>query len=442
VIPKVQYAQTSSGLVAYQVFGRGPLEIVMCEGFGSQLEVAWEHPTTAAVMEGLASFARVAFLDQRGVGLSDNIPHQQQPTWEDAVEDFRVVADAAGMKRPAVFVSRSAVRPGLLFAATQPDRVSALILVNGTAYFFADEGYPGHSPEAVRQIDEWFRQGWGTEEFAIQMNPSLASDPAAVRWLARMMRASCSPGRAFEAMQHSRQFDVRPFLSAIRVPTLMLHTANYRFAPLPMARYMAERISGAKLVVFPGSDTTLDLTHTAQLWAHIKELLTGAAVAPDADRILATLVFADLVGSSDVAARIGDRRWKETQQQFFAIAREEAARFGGREVDTAGDGYFAAFDGPGRAVRFAERVRSRMEDVAQPLRFGIHVGECERVGDKLTGLAVNIGARVCAKADPGEILVSGTVRDLLMGSGVKLQDRGSHELKGIPGHWPLLAVAA
>lgn len=442
MIPKVHYADTGSGLVAYQLFGTGALDVILCEGFGCQIELAWEHPSTARFLEGLGTFARVAFFDQRGYGLSDDVPHKLHPTWEDAVEDFKCVAASAGMARPALLLSRSAGRAGMLFAATNPDRSAALILVNANAYYYAAPDYPqGHPPDRARALDAVMREKWGTEELAAFFEPSLVGDSAALRWLARMNRASASPSRMMDAMNYSRSFDARPYLSAIRVPTLVLQSADYPFTTVAMGRYVAEHIAGAQFVVIPGSSTTLSVTQADAALARVREFLTGGAEAPAADRVLATVVFIDLVGSSELAAQIGDRRWSDIQRQFFGVAREELGRHGGREIDTAGDGYFAVFDGPGRAVRFAERVRSRMEDFARPLRVGIHVGECERAGEKLTGLAVNIGARVCAKAEPGEILVSGTVRDLLIGSGLKLVERGLHRLKGIPGEWLLLALA-
>ncbi len=442
MIPKVQYADTSSGQVAYMVFGEGPLEILCCEGAGFHLELAWDLPIGTQFYRALGSFARVALFDRRGYGMSDPVPSGKSPTWEDGTEDFRVVMDAAGFKRPALLVYRDAAIAGLLFAGMHPDRISALITCNGAPYAYAEPGYDGGlSRETSKHLSQKTYAGWGTEEYLAFLYPSLAHDSNALYILGRMCRSSASPRRVVETLRYNSRLDARPFLRAISVPTLIAHNVDYPIAPFAAARYLAEHIPGAKLVALPGADNTPYATNQDVFLGHVREFLTGTRQPVEADTVLATVLFLDLVGSTELAAKLGDKRWRETLEQFYKLARAELVAFRGREMDTAGDGLFAAFEGPGRAIRCAMQIRERVKSLNLELRAGIHTGECEKLGDKLAGMTVNIGARVCAKADAGEIVVSNTVKDLLIGSGIEFTERGAYQLKGVPGEWRLFATA-
>ncbi len=388
--------------------------------------------------DGLASFARVAMFDPRGVGMSDPVLFKTNPTWEDATEDFRVVMDAAGFKRPALFVNRESAMPGLLFAGTEPERLSALIECNGAAYAYREPGYDaGHSRESAIEISRSMRDGWGTEEWVARFNPSLSGDPDSIRLLARMLRASSTPRCAKETMRYATSLDARPFLKSIRVPALIFHSEHYPIATLAMGRYLAEQIPDARLVVLPGGDFCPYASSRDLILAQVYEFLTGTHAPESMDTVLETVLFVDLVGSTELAAKLGDRRWKDLLEQFYRLAREALASFGGREIDTAGDGLFASFKGPGRAIRCAAQMRDRLREFDLELRAGVHTGECEQIGNKLAGMTVNIGARVCSKAAGGQIMVSGTVKDLLVGSGSEFADSGTHNLKGVPGDWRL-----
>jgi class 3 adenylate cyclase len=439
--PETRYVSTRQGDIAYQVLGDGPIDLLLCSGIGSQLDMYWEVPAAARFFRGLASFSRLILFDPRGMGLSDPAPYAALSTWEDWTEDIRTVLDAVGSQRAAIFAERDFTYPAMLFAATCPERTAGLILARPSARTLAVADYPeGMSPEAFEQFIQLFQTKWGTAEFSAMAAPSLAHDPASLGLHARILRASSSPKRAAEHMRYWLQVDVRPYLPAIRVPTLVFTSEAYPLFPPALFRYVAEHIAGARLVTLPGSDTFLFHSAAETVLGEVEEFLTGARHHVESDRVLATVLFTDLVKSTERAAELGDRRYRELLEQHHATVRRELARFGGKEMDSAGDGFFASFEGPARAIRCAVAMREALHGMGLESRAGLHTGECERVDGKLGGMAVHIGARVCALAGAGQVLVTSTVKDLVTGSGIQFKDHGAHVLKGVPDEWRLFAL--
>jgi class 3 adenylate cyclase len=330
---------------------------------------------------------------------------------------------------------------GTIFAATHPERTSALILGNTTARYAWAEDYPdGATPETVEGIVELFRTTWGTEQLIAAVFPSKADDPAFLRWRAKYTRASATPRTAAEQYRYIFGFDVRPVLSTIAVPTLVLHRSNFSLVPVEHGRYLADHIPGARFVEVAGGDAWFFTEGAEQVLDEVAEFLTGMRPPAAPDRMLATVLFSDIVASTERASQLGDGPWRALLEAHHVIIRAELDRFDGREVDTAGDGFFAAFTGPARAISCACAMRDAIRTLGIDIRIGLHTGEVETVGERLAGIAVHIGARVAAAAQPGEVLVSRTVADLVAGSGIPFTDRGSHQLKGIPGTWQLYAV--
>jgi class 3 adenylate cyclase len=439
-IPDTRYVSTRQGDIAYQVLGEGPIDLLLGFGMGSHLDMYWEIPAAARIFQGLASFSRLIMLDPRGLGLSDAAPYAALSTWEDWTEDIRTVLDAVGSQRAAIFAEREFGYPAMLFAAACPERTAALILSRPRARTLAAADYPeGMPPEAFDQFIRLFRSRWGTSEGAAVAMPSLAHDPKSLELYARISRASSTPRRAAEHLRYWMQIDVRAYLPAIRVPTLVF--APEASSQLPLFRYVAEHISGARLVTLPGADVTQFYGATETLLGEVEEFLTGARHHVESDRVLATVLFTDLVKSTERAAELGDRHYRDLLEQHHAAVRRELARFSGKEMDNAGDGFFASFEGPARAIRCAAAMREVVRGMGLESRIGVHTGECERVDGKFGGLAVHIGARVCALAGAGQVLVTSTVKDLVMGSGIQFEDRGMHALKGVPGEWRLFALS-
>jgi class 3 adenylate cyclase len=440
-IPDTRYVSTRQGDIAYQVLGEGPIDLLFGFGLGAQLDMFWEIPAAARFMQALASFSRLIMFDPRGLGLSDPAPYSALSTWEDWTEDIRTVLDAVGSQRATIFAPRDFSRAAMLFAATCPERTAALILHSPTARFLSAPDYSGGlSPEAFDRFIQLIQSKWGTVELAALANPSLAHDLASLKLIARMLRASGSPKRAAEHLRYWTQLDVRAYLPAIRVPTLVFMPEAPRLLPPELFRYVAEHIPGARLVVLPGSDAGVFYSGADIAIGEIEEFLTGARHHVEADRVLATVLFTDLVKSTERAAELGDRRYRELLEQHHATVRRELARFGGKEMDSAGDGFFASFEGPARAIRCSEAIRDALRGIGLESRAGLHTGECERVDGKLSGMAVHIGARVCALAATGQVLVTSTVKDLITGSGIQFEDRGTHTLKGVPGEWRLFGL--
>jgi pimeloyl-ACP methyl ester carboxylesterase len=440
-VPETRYTKSGDVHIAYQVLGDGPLDLVFVPGFVSHLEYQWEEPSSARVLRRLASFARLIRFDKRGTGLSDR--GGPVPTLEQRMDDVRAVMDAVGSRRAALLGVSEGGPMSLLFAATHPDRTSALVLYGSYARRAWAPDHPWGRTEAdMSALFERMDREWGGPVGIETWAPSRAHDERYLRWWSNYLRLSASPGGAIDVMRMNMQIDVRHVLPAIRVPTLVLHRTGDRLTMVEQARYMARAIPGARLVELAGDDHSPFTGDQDAIVGEIEEFLTGIRHSPEeSDRVLATVLFTDIVNSTARAAALGDRRWREILSQHHEAVRRELERFRGKEIDTAGDGFLAVFDGPARAIRCAGRIVDAVRSVGLDVRAGLHTGECELVGDKVSGIAVHIGARVAALAAPGEVLVSSTVKDLVAGSGLAFEPRGAHTLKGVPGEWAVFAVA-
>jgi pimeloyl-ACP methyl ester carboxylesterase len=440
VVPETRYARSGDVSIAFNVFGSGPFDLVFVPGWVSNIEMMWENPRLARSLERLAAFARVIAFDKRGTGLSDRVAGY--PTLEQRMDDVRAVMDAAGCERAALFGHSEGAGMCILFAATYPDRTRALITYGGFAKRLRTDDYPW-APTLESRMTEakrLERDGWTAVDLSYYA-PSLAGDAQMARWYASYLRQSASPGAAAQMLRMNTYVDVRAVLPTIRVPTLILHSIGDRDVDVRDARYIAEHIPGAKYVELPSGDHMWWVSHQDEIIGEIQEFLTGTRPAVDVDRFLATALFTDIIGSTTTAAEIGDHRWREVIERHHAVVRDELARHRGVEQDTAGDGFYATFDGPARAVRCALAVRDRVRELGIEIRAGAHTGECEEIAGKVGGLATIIGARISGLAGPGEVLASATVRDLTAGSGLHFEDRGVHQLKGVPGEWRVFAAS-
>ncbi len=435
---QTSYAKSGDVHIAYRIFGDGPHDIVMMPGTLSHVELYWELPANEYILKRLTSFARVIVFDKRGQGLSDRVAEQ---TLEERIGDVRAVLDAAGSKRATVFGWSEGGPMSLMFAATYPERTSALVLFGTFASMKAEPW--ALSQERFDQFLGAIEAHWG-EGVLVGINaPSLQSDKAFVQWFGRLERAAASPGAIVALLRADYESDVRHVLPSIRVPTLILHRKDDSAVPVAVGRYLARTISGAKYIELPGENHLLQALEPDlldRLLDEVEELITGTHHREDPDRVLATVMFTDIVRSTERAAELGDARWRELLSNYYAAVRKELTVFRGREVNTAGDGLLATFDGPNRAIRCACSVRERLRPLGLEVRTGLHTGECEMIGDDVGGIAVHIAARVAATAQPDEVLVSSTVKDLVAGSGLQFADRGMHGLKGVPGEWRLFLV--
>lgn len=439
--PETRYAKSGDVHVAYQVVGEGAVDLVLVHGWISHLEHQWEDPSLARFLDRLASFSRLILFDKRGTGLSDRVADSALPTLEQRMDDVRAVMDAAGSTRAALFGVSEGEPLSALFAATYPMRTSALIMYGAYAKWISDADYPwAPSREDHEAAFKAYEEHWGTPIGLKVLAPSIASDERWRQWWGQHQRLSASPGAGVTLYRMNVEIDIRQILPTIRVPTLILHRLGDRLMNPAGAKYMAGQIPGAKYVELPGEDHVAWIGEVDILLAEIQEFVTGVRPASEVDRILATVLFVDIVGSTDRAAALGDARWRDLMNNYQQKVGKEVARLGGRVINTAGDGVFASFDGPARAIRCACAVRDGVAALGLTVRSGLHTGECEVDGDKIAGIAVHIGARVAAHAGPGEILLSGTVKDLVAGSGLRFVDRGSHTLKGVAGRWRLFAV--
>ena len=440
--PTTKYAKNGDVHIAYQVVGDGEHDLVLVPGWISHVEYAWEEPSFASFLKRLASFSRLILLDRRGTGLSDRT--SDLPTLEQRMDDVRAVMDASGTERAAVVGLSEGGPMCMMFAATYPARTSALVLYGTFARMVRTADYPiGLPAEQLERFLDAVEQNWGTGAISAEsFGPSAAHDEAFRRSWARFERLAVSPGGMKSLLRMTSETDARHTLPVIRVPTLILHREGDRVVRVAAARYIAERIRGAKYVELPGADHFPWLGDVDAIIGEIEEFVTGERSGEEADRVLATVMFTDIVGATERAVALGDRRWRELLDRHYAVIREELERFRGREVDTAGDGFFAAFDGPARAVRCAEEIVREMRELGLDVRVGLHTGECEVLDDKLSGIAVHTGARIAALAGAGEVLVSSTVKDLVAGSGIRFEERGIERLKGIPGEWRLYRVAS
>jgi class 3 adenylate cyclase len=440
-IPDIQYARSGDVAIAYQIYGDGPLDLVFVRAVTGDLLSTWDQPLLVRHVEGLASFSRVLMLDKRGTGLSDRV--RDVPTLETRMDDVRAVMDAAGVERAAFFSGHEGSRMALLFAATYPERTVGLMLLEPWVKGRGTPDYPWAPTE-----EEWrrrlveIREGWGRREFfeslLRQQAPDVADDENFKQWFVDHMRRSMSPGAAVAFFRMTMDADVTDVLPSVRVPTMILHRTQEREA----AEYVAERIPGAELVELPGWHGLFtwidDDVHAAAIGA-LQRFVAQLGRKPGSDRVLATVLFTDIVGSTERAGEIGDTAWRELLVRHHALVRGELARFRGEELDTSGDGFFAAFDGPGRAIECASAIRDSVGSLGLEIRAGLHTGECERLDGKLGGIAVPTGARIAALADAGEVLVSSTVKDLVAGSEIRFEERGEHELRGV-GTWRLYSV--
>jgi class 3 adenylate cyclase len=437
--PTIRYTQTPDGVnIAYCVVGDGPVSLLCIPGFVSNLEVLWEAPTADRYFGRLSSFARVVMYDKRGQGLSDR--PSQPPTLEQSMEDARAVLNAAGFERAAVYAVSEGGPTAALLAATYPERVSRLAMYGTWARMIEGPDYPEGLPrELFERFMATVRHDWGGPVALAIWAPSVADDPEVQRWWAKLLRTGTSPAGAEALIRLYTEIDARHVLATITAPTLVIHRTGDRMAPIGAARALAAGIPGAKLVELPGSDH-VPFAQPDQIIDEVEEFLTGQRTEPEPDRMLATVMFTDIVDSTARAAALGDRRWRELVQRHDDLVRREIERHRGRAVKTLGDGFLATFDGPARAIQCASSARDAVRRLGLEMRAGLHTGEVEVIKGDIGGIAVHIGARVGALASAGEVLVSRTVTDLVAGSGIGFEHRGTHALKGIPGEWQLYAV--
>ncbi|TMG83166.1 MAG: adenylate/guanylate cyclase domain-containing protein [Betaproteobacteria bacterium] len=441
--PQTRFTRSGNVHIAYQVVGEGPLDLVFVPGWVSHVELAWEEPTLASFLERLASFSRLIVFDKRGTGLSDRVPDIQLPTHEERMDDIRAVMDAAGSQRAAVFGFSEGGNLAALFAAMYPQRTTALITCGSFAKRIWAPDYPwAPTPEQRERDYEVVARDWGGAMDLANYVPSKVDDEAFMRRLATYFRRAASPGAAVALMRMNTQIDIRAVLPAIRVPTLVLQRVGDLDTNVEEGRFLARHIPGARLVELPGADHLAWVGDQDAILDEIQEFLTGVRPVSDIDRVLATVLFTDIVGSTETAARLGDRAWRVLLDSHHALVRKELARFRGHEVNTTGDGFLATFDGPARAIHCAFAVRDGARALGLATRAGLHTGEIEQAADDVRGIAVHIGARVAAAAGAGETLVSSTVKDIVAGSGIVFADRGAHTLKGVPGEWRLYAASS
>jgi class 3 adenylate cyclase len=441
VPPETRFAHSKDGDVAYQIVGGGPLDLVFIPNWLSNVEVMWEEPSLARFLHRLGTFSRLLCFDKRGSGVSDPVPLAALPTLEEWMEDVRAVMNAAHVQRAALLGSAEGGPLAMLFAATYPERTSALVLVDTTARALRDVDYPWGLPaDRVPRLLERLREVWGTGDTAPALAPSAAHDQRFRRWIARYERLAIPPQAHIPMYAAHFEWDLRGVLPSIRVPTLVLHRAGDGHIRVGHGRYLAAHIPAAKYVELPGDDHLFFVGDSEAMLAEIEEFLTGVRPVPEIDRVLATVLLTDIVGSTERAATLGDRAWHALLNTHHEIVRRELDRHRGREVHPVGDGFLATFDGPARAIRCARSIRDGLRPLGIEIRAGLHTGECQLMGDDVGGIAVHIGARVAARAAPGEVLVSSTVKDLVAGSGLRFVDRGTHSLHGVPGEWRLFAV--
>jgi class 3 adenylate cyclase len=438
---ETKYARSGELWIAYQVVGDGPFDLFWAPGYMSHIEQNWTWPSYAAFFERMASFSRLILFEHRGTGLSDR--NLQLGSFEELLDDMTAVLDAASSERAVLFGGAEGGPMCALFAATFPERTQALVL--GASYprrKWAPD-YPWGLDEAAQErILASYETRWGTDDFAVRgVAPSLADDERFRKWNSQACRYAGTPGSARAWFHITMEIDVREILPAIRVPTLVLHRVDDRVVPVEAGRYLAEHIPDAKLVEQPGSDHYPFAGDSDALLDEVEEFLTGSRRAREPDRVLATVLFTDIVGSTERAAELGDRRWKTLLDDHHRLVRAELARSRGKEVRISGDGFLATFDGPARAIRAACAIRDAVRELGLEIRAGLHTGEIELADTGVEGIAVHIGARIAELAGTGEVLTSSTVKDLVVGSGIEFADRGSHTLKGVPGDWRVHAVS-
>jgi class 3 adenylate cyclase len=441
VQPETRYAWLGEDRIAYQVLGQGPPDLVVTPGSFTHVDTMWEDPGAALLFRRFATFARLIRFDRVGTGASDPAPLDRLPPWESYAEQLAAVLDEVGSERAAILVSLDAGSMAMFFAATKPERTSALIPFNTTARYLAADDYPiGVPREVAEALLGQLDQLWGTEALAQLMVPSRADDERFRRWLAKASRSAASPRTAQAFLRVMFEIDARPLLPLIHAPTLVLHRTGLPIIPVEHGRYLAERIPGAELIELPGADASLPYQDADAVLDHVEEFLGDLRRPAVPARVLATVLFTDIVGSTGQAARLGDRRWRALLEVHDELARRVVEEFQGTLVKTTGDGVLATFDGPGRGIRCAAALRDELRGIGLQIRAGLHTGEVELRDGDVGGIAVHLAARVMAAAGPGEVLTSRTVRDLVVGANIVVEDRGPHVLKGIEGTWELFAV--
>jgi len=439
--PVTRYAKSGEYSIAYQVVGDAPLDLVYVPGFVSHVESTWDDPDYARFLERLASFSRLILFDKRGTGLSDRVPVKLLPTLEERMDDVRAVMDAAGSERAALFGVSEGGPMSMLFATTYPERVSGLVLYGTYAKRVRSADYPwAPTLEEHRGRLESIEREWGGPVDVQIWAPTNANDERFKRWWAQLLRLGASPAAARAVLEMTLEIDVRDILPAIRVPTLVMHRARDRRIDVGGGRYLAERIPNARFVELDGADHLVWVGDSDAVADEIGEFLTGTRQAAEPNRVLATVLFTDMVESTSRAVALGDARWRALISDHDRLVRSELARFRGREIDRRGDGFLAIFDGPARAIRCALSIVERVHELGIQVRAGLHTGELDIIESGVAGIAVHTGARVMSLAGADEVLITSTVRDLVAGSGLSFSDRGIHELKGVPGSWRILRV--
>jgi pimeloyl-ACP methyl ester carboxylesterase len=440
-VPTTRYARSGDSNIAYQVFGEGP-DLVYVPGWVSNVEIMWDDPVLAGFFRRLATFARVITFDKRGTGMSDPVAESALPSLEERMDDVRAVMDAAGVESATLLGHSEGGNMSSLFAATFPERTTGLILMFTFAKRRYSDDYPW-APTIEQRLAEIERaeQRWGEEDqVSDSMLGSRAGDPVLRKTLARYFRLSASPKAAANLLRMNTEMDTRPILPSIQAPTLLLYRVDDVDVRIEEGRWIASQIPGAKLVELPGSAHLFWVDDTTPILDEIEEFVTGHRENARPERVLTTVVFTDIVGSTDLAAELGDREWRALLERHNAVIRRQIERYRGQERGTAGDGFLATFDGPARAVRAAIAITEAMRPLGVEVRAGVHTGEVELVGDDIAGIAVHIGSRIAALAGPGHVMVSRTVRDLVVGSELVLEPAGAHQLKGVPGDWEVYEV--
>ncbi len=436
---ETRFTRSGSVNIAYQVFGSGPVDLVLVPGWLSNLDTFWEEPSVARFFERLGSFSRVVLFDKRGTGLSDRVT--ESPTLEERMDDVRAVLDTIGSKRAALLGYSEGGPMCTLFSVTYPARTEALIMIGSYPRALSTEGYPaGRSLETQAEFNRSVEEGWGGPVRLEFRAPSRSNDPRFRNWWAKFLRTSASPSTALALNRMNAEIDIRHVLASVRVPTLLLHAKGDKTVNVEASRYMAARIPNAELVEFD-SDDHLPFGDSAGLILDtIEEFLTGRRSAEYDETVISTVMFTDIVGSTEMASSLGDSRWRDLLESHHAAVRHQLDIHRGREIKTTGDGFHASFDGPARAIRCACSIRDAVESLGLRVRVGLHTGECVLAKDNVEGVAVHIAARVADLATPGQVLVSQTVKDLVAGSGIAFEDQGTHTLKGIDDEWRLYSV--
>ncbi len=437
--PETKYAKSGNVNIAYQVVGKGPVDLVIVMGWVSNVEYSWEEPTLSNFLTRLSSFSRLIIFDKRGTGLSDRV--SELPTLEQRMDDVRAVLDAAGSKCAALFGVSEGGPMCALFAATYPERTSALVIYGSYAKRIWDPEYPwAPAPEEREEVYKEIEKSWGGPVGIESLAPSAINDERFKNWWATYLRRSASPGDAVALLKMNTNIDIRHVLPVIRVPTLIMHRTNDQDMKVEEGRFIASKIPEAKFIELEGTDHIPWAGDYQKLLDEVEIFLTGELKQPETERMLATVLFTDIVGSTTHAIELGDTRWRYLLKKHHDLVRKQIDRFKGKEIDTTGDGFFATFDGPARAIRCACAIRDSVHQLGIEIRAGLHTGECELMGNNVGGIAVHTGARVMSKAANNAVWASGTVKDLVAGSGIQFESKGKFSLKGIPGEWELFEV--